>query len=147
MTIRIMPNVRYKDIEINVALIYISLNPINVSSTGMVKGSNQLKSVALGINTISSGCLKLKAFCENLILDVSSTGFVDMSMKVNSLEAGVSSTGHVEPRGQVVDQVLDISSGALYKSLKIISQRTLVNVNSGGWAQVDAKKKIRCPCE
>ena len=84
--------------------------------------------------------MKLKAFCENLILDVSSSGFVDMSIKFNSLEAGVSSTGHVEPRGQVVDQVLDISSGAHYKGLKIISQRTLVNVNSGGWAQVDAKK-------
>lgn len=72
LTIRIKPNVRYKDIEVNVALTYISLNVINVFSTGMVKGSDQLKSEALGINVSSSDCLKLKVFCNNLILDVSS---------------------------------------------------------------------------
>ena len=65
-----------------------------------------------------------------------------MNLKVNSLEAGVSGAGHGELRGQVVDQVLDISSGAYYKGLKIISQRTLVNVSSGGWAQVYARKKL-----
>ena len=142
LTIRIKPTVRYKDIEVNVALTYISLNLFNLSSTGMVKGSNHLKNEALGINVISSGCLKLKALCYNFILDVSSSGFVDMSIKVNNLEAGVSSAGHVEPRGQVVDQVLDISNGAYYKGFKTISQRTLVNLSSGSWAQVHARKKL-----
>ena len=142
LTIRIRPNVRYKDIEINVALNYINTDVINVSSTGMVEGSDQLKSEALRINVNNSGYLKLNLFCNILILDVSSSGFVDMSLKVNTFEAGVSSAGHVEIRGQVVDQVVDISNGAYYKGFKIISQRTFVNVSSGGWTQVHARKKL-----
>ena len=142
LTIRIRPNVRYKDFEVNVALNYINTDVINVSSTGMLEGSDQLKSEALGINVNNPGYLKLNLFCNILILDVSSSGFVDMSLKVNTFEAGVSSAGHVEIRGQVVDQVVDISNGTYSKGFKIISQRTFVNVSSGCWAQVHARKKL-----
>ncbi len=142
LTIRIRPNVRYKDFEVNVALNYINTDVINVSSTGMLEGSDQLKSEALGINVNNPGYLKLNLFFNILILDVSSSGFVDMSLKVNTFEAGVSSAGHVEIRGQVVDQVVDISNGTYSKGFKIISQRTFVNVSSGCWAQVHARKKL-----
>ena len=86
--------------------------------------------------------MKLILFCNILILDVSSSGFVDMNLKVNTFEDSVSSVGHLEINGQVVDQVVKISNGAYYKGFKIISQRTLVNVSSGGWAQVHARKKL-----
>ena len=115
LTLRIRPSVRYKDIETNVAPTYINLDVINISLTGMIERSDQLKREALGIDVSGSGCSKLKVFYNNLILDVSSSGFIEMSLKVNSLEAGVSSADHVELRGQVEDRDLNNSCGAYYK--------------------------------
>ena len=129
LTLRIRLNVRYKYVEVNVALTYINLDLINVLSIGVVEESDQLK-------------------CETLGIDVSSLGFVTMNSKFNSFETGISSAGHVELRGRVGDQVLDLSSGAYYKGFRIISQRTLVDASSGGSVEfqgcpVSLKKRLR----
>ena len=67
LNIRMRLNERYKNFEVNVALNYINLNVINVSSTGMFEGSDQLKSKKLGFNVSSLDCLKLNVFCNNFI--------------------------------------------------------------------------------
>ena len=61
---------------------------------------------------------------------------------MNKLEVEISSAGKVKLTGRVRDQALDISSGAHYEGFKMISERTLVDISSGGLAQVYAKEKL-----
>ena len=142
LTIRMRPNGRYRNIEVKVALTYVSLDEIDVSSAGAVKGSDRLKSEALEIEVSSAGSLELNILSNSVDLDVSSSGFVALNLEVNKLEVEISSAGKVKLTGRVRDQALDISSGAHYEGFKMISERTLVDISSGGLAQVYAKEKL-----
>ena len=142
LTIRMRPNGRYKNIEVKVALTYVNLNEIDVSSAGIVMGSDLLESEVLDIEVSSSGSLELNILSNRLDLEVSSAGFVALNLEVNRLEVDISSAGNVELTGQVHDQALYISSGAHYEGFKMISERTLVDISSGGLAQVYAKEKL-----
>jgi hypothetical protein len=101
-----------------------------------------LESEVLDIEVSSSGSLELNILSNRLDLEVSSAGFVALNLEVNRLEVDISSAGNVELTGQVHDQALDISSGAHYEGFKMISERTLVDISSGGLAQVYAKEKL-----
>lgn len=142
LTIRMRSNGRYRNIEVKVALTYVNLDEIDVSSSGVVKGSDQLESEALEIEVSSAGSLELNILSNSLDLDVSSLGFVALSLEVNKLEVEISSTGKVELTGQVRDQALDIGSVGHYEGFTMISERTLVDISSGGHAQVYAKERL-----
>jgi hypothetical protein len=141
LTIR-MRSGRYRNIDVKVALTYVSLDEIDVSSAGAVKGSDKLESEALEIEVSSAGSLELNILSNSLDLDISSAGFVALSLEVNKLEVEISSAGKVELTGQVRDQALDISSAGYYEGFTMISERTLVDISSGGLAQVYAKEKL-----
>ncbi|MAJ51918.1 MAG: hypothetical protein CMB82_09945 [Flammeovirgaceae bacterium] len=141
LTIR-MRSGRYRNIEVKVALTYVNLGEIDVSSSGVVKGSDQLESEVLEIEVSSAGSLELNILSNSLDLDVSSSGFIALNLEVNKLEIEIASAGKVELTGQVRDQVLDISSAGHYEGFTMISERTLVDISSGGLAQVYAKEKL-----
>ena len=81
----------------------------------VVKGSDRLKSEALGVKVSASDWLELNVISNSLVLAITSSRFVAMSLMVKSLEAGISSACQAKFRAQVRDQTLDITSGAYYK--------------------------------
>tara|TARA_S200000501_G_scaffold255565_1_gene239441 strand:- start:690 stop:1031 length:342 start_codon:yes stop_codon:yes gene_type:complete len=109
------PKGRYKNIEANVVLTYINFDVFNVSTTAVVEGSDQLKSEVLGVKVRVSDQLELNVISNSLVLDITSSRFVAMSLRVKSLQAGISRACQAKFRGQVRDQTLDITNGAYYK--------------------------------
>ena len=115
LTIRMRPKGRYKNIEANVVLTYINFDVFNVSTTAVVEGSDQLKSEVLGVKVRVSDQLELNVISNSLVLDITSSRFVATSLRVKSLQAGISRACQAKFRGQVRDQTLDITNGAYYK--------------------------------
>ena len=85
LTIRMRPKGRYKNIEANVVLTYINFDVFNVSTTAVVEGSDQLKSEVLGVKVRVSDQLELNVISNSLVLDITSSRFVAMSLRVKSL--------------------------------------------------------------
>ena len=113
LSVRFEKNMRRVNGKVTVVVTYQSLSEIDISSAGRLTSLDLLTT-------------------ENLEIDVSSAGKVNLQISTEVLDVDVSSAGKVVLRGNAAEQVIDVSSAGDYDAHDLISEIVDIDVSSAG---------------
>jgi hypothetical protein len=109
--------------EKNIYITVPDLKSIEVSSASSVRSKNLLKTNDIEIEVSSAGELEIQVETKKLAIEVSSSGKTKLSGKAEDIDAVVSSAGEL-------------------KAFDLISQTCTISVSSAGHASVTAEQKL-----
>lgn len=114
----------YSDANIRVArskkifVSYRSLNSLKISSAGDVKGTNTLRT-------------------DNLDIDLSSAGNLELDVISREIKVGISSSGNVTLTGETEYLEADLSSAGDLNAFDLVANKGNIDVSSAGDAKVN----------
>lgn len=113
----------WRNADVRVYLTYKSIDKIEVSSAA---------------DLYSTGVVS----ADQLEIEVSSAGDVELDIDVNELEVRVSSAGDLTLKGKAKEQYVRVSSSGDYDAYELQSENAEVDVSSSGDARVNVSEKL-----
>jgi hypothetical protein len=113
----------YRNANVTIWLTYRNISALSISSASSVRTQNTLKT-------------------EKLRLEVSSAGDGELEIDVDELIVNVSSSGSLDISGRTLFQDVSVSSAGRYNAYELSCEDTEVNASSSGSARVTATKSI-----
>lgn len=114
---------RWRDLQVDVYVTYKELNAISASSAADVIGESVIKA-------------------DELELDASSAGDIEVEVDVNSLEVDISSSGSVDVEGRTSYLEVDVSSAGSFRGLGLDAEDADLEASSAGSIKAKASRKI-----
>jgi len=114
---------RYRNIDVEIALTYKSIDAVSVSSAADVETKGPIKSASLDLSVSSAGNATLDIEADKIDVDVSSSGELKLTGKTNSQRVSVSSAGG-------------------YYAYDLTCEEAYIRASSAGSARINATKEI-----
>ena len=124
-----------------------SLQHIGISSAADVKGQNRLETDNLRIDISSAGQLDIDVAADKTIIDISSSGDVIISGHTEFLRANVSSAGGLDAKDLIAEEA-DVNASSAGSAVVQAKERLIADASSGGRISYygdTARKNITTP--
>lgn len=114
---------KYKNAKVNLWITYKDLEKVALVGAGNIYGENTIK-------------------VQDLALDLSGAGNIELAVDVNSLDVEISGAGNIDLSGTVDLQDLEVNGAGNIKAYALASQETKIEINGVGNAEVKVSDKL-----
>ena len=120
-----------------------NVNRFNAASSGKITVDGKFDDDEQRIFASSSGEIIYNVDCEDLLIEVSSSGAYTGDIKVDQLNAGATSSGEINLRGSADDAKLSASSSGDIKARKLNVDNVEAEASSSGDIEIGVKKELK----